>query len=154
MRTTQPSTKDRVLKMILKQSISIKWNQCDQFFVERIKRHIHPPWAKKGGPNLATIVNYVSFEEVDSTRLLEMQIDSGLTWTDHVDMICVFTLPSFAKSCSPDLPKMSTTEYIHSNLSYGIRLWGLLYKSIWKGLKTTKSYSVRIISQLNVRESC
>lgn len=68
MRTTQPSTKVRVLKMILKQSISINLNQCDQFFVEIIKRHIHPPWAKKGGPNLATIVNYVSYEEVDSTR--------------------------------------------------------------------------------------
>lgn len=88
MRTTQPSTKDRFLKMILKQSTYMNRNQCDQFFVERIKRHIHPPWAKKGGPNLATIVNYVSFEEVDSTRFLEMQIDSGLTWTDHVDMIC------------------------------------------------------------------
>lgn len=88
---------------------------------------------KKG--DLATIVNYISFEEVYSTRFLEMQIDSGLTWTDHYDMICsrityVFSLPSFAKSCSPDLPKMTTTKYIHSNLSYGISLWGLLYKSI------------------------
>lgn len=99
MRTTQPSTKDRVLKMILKQSISINWNQCDQFFVERIKRHIHPPWAKKGGPNLATIVNYVSFEEVDSTRFLEMQIDSGLTWTDlliwYVQGYVIFPCPLF-----------------------------------------------------------
>lgn len=83
-------------------------NQCDPFFVERIKRHIHPPWAKKGGPNLATIMKYVSFEEVDSTRFLEMQIDSGLTWTDHVDMICsricVFPypfLPSLAHLISP-----------------------------------------------------
>lgn len=141
MRTTQPSTKDRVLKMI-KKNISINWNQCDQFFVERIKRHIHSPWAKKGGEKRGPC-DYSELCKfwrgwlnpiLGNADWQRLNLDRSFWYDMFKDNLCIFSLPSFAKSCSPDLPKMTTTKYIHSNLSYGIRLWGLLYKSIWKGL--------------------
>jgi hypothetical protein len=73
---------------------------------------------------------------INSTRFLDLKIDSTLTWREHVSELT----PKLIKACyvistllflrSPEILRMVYYSYFHSVMAYGIIFWGNSHSGI------------------------
>ncbi|XP_063531441.1 uncharacterized protein LOC134742322 [Cydia strobilella] len=70
-----------------------------------------------------------TLQMVQSTKLLGFQIDSGLTWDQHIDEICsrlgraCFALRRLASTASRSVVLSCYFATVHSLITYGVELW-------------------------------
>nr|CAH7764471.1 unnamed protein product [Callosobruchus chinensis] len=97
-------------------------------------------------------------DKCDPVKLLGIVLDSSLTWASHVDYLCaklssqIFALRQL-KSCV-DNSTLRTVYYslIHSNILYGIVLWG--NSSCSNKVFVMQKYAIRILVDAHRRTSC
>ncbi|KAG8324639.1 hypothetical protein J6590_087484 [Homalodisca vitripennis] len=67
-------------------------------------------------------------DEAESTKLLGMYLDRGLTWSDHIDRVCskvasgIYVLRNLANFYSLGVLKTAYFGIVHSHLTYVLRL--------------------------------
>lgn len=69
-------------------------------------------------------------QQVESTIFLGFEIDRGLTWSTHIERLCVklgsacFALGRLSRVVSADVVRTCYFATVHSVLQYGTELWG------------------------------
>lgn len=108
----------------------------------------------------SVVVGDAVLEEADSTKFLGIHIDQCLSWSVHIDKICLktssglFALRSIAGYFNIQVQLMVYFGLIYPHLSYGIRLWGSCSILNFKRIFRLQKKAVRLIAKLNYRESC
>lgn len=108
----------------------------------------------------AASVDDVFLEETESTKFLGMYLDSGLTWSDHVDSICakvasgIFALRNLETYCSIEVLKMAYFGLVYPHFAYGIRIWGSCSNERFQRVFILQKKALRIMMKLQSRASC
>jgi hypothetical protein len=112
---------------------------------------LHAP-GKKIEENIVLSVGGVSLKPVKSVKLLGVVIDSGLTFSPHIDAVitkCQGLLGALAKS-APFLPtellRMAYISLIRSHLEYSSAVWASAAPTHLKKLDIIQKAASRIIS--------
>ncbi|XP_061729284.1 uncharacterized protein LOC133534207 [Cydia pomonella] len=80
-------------------------------------------------PTYSVAAEQTALQMVQSARLLGFQIDSGLTWDQHIDDICsrlgraCFALRRLASTASRSVVLSCYFATVHSLITYGVELW-------------------------------
>ncbi|VEN43205.1 unnamed protein product, partial [Callosobruchus maculatus] len=97
-------------------------------------------------------------DECDPVKLLGVILDSSLTWSSYADYLCaklssqIFALRQL-KSCVDNITlKTVCYSLIHSNISYGIVLWGNSSSS--NKVFVMQKYAIRILVDAPYGTSC
>lgn len=75
-------------------------------------------------------INNIIVPQTTEVTYLGFTIDSGLTWSSHIDKLCdklssaCYALSRLAHCLSEDNMKVAYYGYFHSIMMYGISLWG------------------------------
>lgn len=102
--------------------------------------------------------NHSTIECINSTKLLGLQIDSNLSWKDHIHAVSTklsrFTYALREIKISTDLhtAKSSYFAYAHAWLLYGIILWG--NSTDVHDLFVLQKKCVRILANIKQTQSC
>lgn len=94
----------------------------------------------------------------DANKLLGVTFDVHLQWTHHIENLCTklrtscYALKFMSKHCSQEVLKTLYYANFHSHLRYGIVNWG--NSSNVARVFLLQKYAVRILSNLNYRETC
>ena len=108
----------------------------------------------RGPPDNAQLnIGADKIKNINSTKLLGVDIDSNLNWHIHTDnlsaklnSIC-FAHRILSNSCSIEVLRIAYFAYFHSHLSYGIVFWGSQKQNLDKILIVQKK-CIRIISNV------
>lgn len=74
--------------------------------------------------------NDCDFDLASDIKILGIVIDSNLTWTPQIDLVCsklskiIYLLYSLSKQLPLDYLRVAYFAFFHSLLSYGLKLWG------------------------------
>lgn len=94
----------------------------------------------------------------EASKLLGVIFDVHLQWTPHVENLCIklrtscYALKFMSQHCSQEVLKTLYYANFHSHLRYGIVNWG--NSSNVARVFLLQKYAVRILSNLNYRETC
>lgn len=92
-----------------------------------------------------------TLEQVNSIKYLGLTIDSKLTWKLHIDYIknklikYIRKFYMLQRVCSTQLLKTIYYAVIHSQIGYGLTVWGGTYISTAKPLIVLQKYFIRLI---------
>lgn len=95
---------------------------------------------------------------INEVKLLGIMLDEGLKWYNHVDYLCnklssqLYLLRRLRNITSMLVLRTAYYGLVHSNISYGITLWGNSSQSI-RVFKLQKQ-AIRIITKAGYRDSC
>ena len=113
------------------------------------------------------VVNYDKTEEIvfslskkDNTnvKLLGIYLESRLNWETHTNNLCtrlsrvIFLLSKLRTCCAPELARNAYFAFFHSQLVYGITLWGNSPGA--KEVFLWQKKAIRCIMGLGQRDSC
>jgi hypothetical protein len=95
---------------------------------------------------------------INSTKFLELIIDSTLSWKDHITGLtsklnkACYAIKAIKPLMSLDVMKLIYYSYVHSVISYGIIFWGIshLSESVFKIQKRI----IRVITNSGRHDSC
>lgn len=96
------------------------------------------------------VVDNINLPQVEHVKYLGFTIDSGLTWTPHIDAVAnklssaCFALSRLAPSLTPQNLRTAYYGYFHSLLTQGVELWGTAADS--NRLFKLQKRALRIIS--------
>jgi len=94
------------------------------------------------------------------TKFLGLILDNTLSWTSHVQQICkkissgIFALKRLAPNCSSEILKSVYFAAIHSNISYGIEVYGGTCKYNLNKILVLQKKAIQCILNLKKDVSC
>lgn len=104
-------------------------------------------------------VDNCEIKEVTNTQFLGLTIDNHLSWDLHVNKVAkkvtsgLFALNKMSRLCNTNTLKIIYFAYIHSNISFGISIYGATSKKNLDRLLTMQKRAIRVILNLKCRES-
>lgn len=113
------------------------------------KRHGHQE-------NLSTDTLSVPF--LSSAKMLGLTLDSGLKWTDHIDMLCgrlarcCYAIKTVKQYATPATVRALYFACFQSHLKFGVVHWGIATE--WLRVFRIQKRAIRIIAGLGYRDSC
>jgi len=112
---------------------------------------MHAP-GKRLGENTTITLDGCVIQGVKSVKLLGMTIDSGLTFSTHIDETVrkcnglIGSLAKAAKYLPKELLRLAYIGLVRSHLEYSSAVWGSAAKSHLKKLDTVQKIASRIIA--------
>lgn len=106
-----------------------KWFSANGMLLNVEKTNIIHFKLRKSNIPLNIVINNSSVPQVDTTRYLGFVIDSGLTWSPHIDYACdrlssaCYALSRLAPTLTSENLKKAYFGYFHSLLIQGVDLW-------------------------------
>ena len=119
-------------------------------------------FSRSPNPNLLELeINGEPIPQTDCTKFLGLWIDQNLNWKEHINCLIIklsrnVNLLKMGKSfLTPDTQKVVYYAQIHSNLAYGLSVWGSMApKGSLHKIQTIQNSSVSLINGNNaVREN-
>uniref|UniRef100_A0A1B6LTV8 Reverse transcriptase domain-containing protein n=1 Tax=Graphocephala atropunctata TaxID=36148 RepID=A0A1B6LTV8_9HEMI len=98
-------------------------------------------------------------EEVSETKFLGLVVDNNLSWDQHVDYVAkkvssgLFALYKLAKFCTVDTLRLVYFAHIHSNISFGLSIYGATSKKNLDRLLILQKRAIRTMLQLPSQSS-
>jgi hypothetical protein len=109
-------------------------------------------------PALISPIDRISFNNNESSfKLLGVLFDEHLSFKPHIDMLCskisksLYCLSRVKNFVNPESLRKLYFSMIHSNLSYGISLYGCANTTTLEKLRKMQKKAVRIICNANYR---
>jgi len=102
-----------------------------------------------------TTANGTAIEQKDSVKLLGVQIDSALSWDEHVNKLLkklnfgLLLLSKLRSFLTQDQLCMVYQAFVQSHINYGILVWGLTSQSNLQKIKIVQNKALRIIASLH-----
>jgi len=136
-----------------------RWFKSNSLLLNMDKTHLLQ-FSTKNSQLMDLEVHYENKQitAVNSIKFLGLEIDSTLSWKQHIDSI----IPKLNKACfavrqvkpymALEALRMIYFSYFHSIVTYGIIFWGNSVHSQY--VFKTQKRMIRIIADLGVRDSC
>ena len=130
----------------------------DWFYANKLTLNINKSVAilfgKHGGRKLNVCIGNETIPQLKSTKFLGLWIDENLSWTDHTTKLIlklnsnVNLLKTGKHHLTPHALKVVYYAQVHSNLSYGIGIWGsLIPKETLKKLQKIQNTCLGILGK-------
>ena len=105
------------------------------------------------GPNLSLSISDTHLEQVNTTKLLGVHIDSGLNYKEHIKNLRskLARLVGLSYALGPNMSLEAAKSFyyalVHSKLTYGIIFWGVTFQSDISAIQICQNKIIRNLFQ-------
>lgn len=109
--------------------------------------------------NLSVLCNNKKIDETNSTTFLGLIIDSNLRWDLHIDLVAkkvtsgLYAMYKISKFLKFETLRMIYFAYIHSNIHFGIGIYGATTKKNLDRILLLQKRAIRIMLNLKWRDT-